>query len=69
MIPALEKARMDWITLTVEITGIIILCVWVVIPLREFAAIARRILPKPKPQLPLPERSKTGPKPLVETLP
>jgi hypothetical protein len=70
MIPLLKGWRMDWITLSVEIIGIAILCVWVVIPIREFAVIARRILPRKKQQVGSPERSSATPTPpLVEILP
>lgn len=34
---------MDWITLSVEVIGFVILCVWTVLPAREFAAIFSRI--------------------------
>jgi hypothetical protein len=65
---------MDWITLTVEAIGIVILCVWVVVPIREFAVIARRILPNTRPQLSRTEAANpqtTSPKTtsLVETRP
>ena len=63
---------MDWMTLTIEVVGIAILCIWVVLPIREFAAIARRILPNARPKV-VPEvsseRSKATPTPLVEILP
>lgn len=61
---------MDWITLTVEAAGIAILCVWVIVPIREFAAIARRMLPMAKSKLDRPQQSKAAPTPtLVETSP
>ena len=32
---------MDWITLTIEVVGAVILLTWIVIPLREFRSILR----------------------------
>jgi len=58
---------MDWIMLSVEGLGLLILCVWVVVPIREFAEIARRIVPKSTPRLV--EPSKNTPTPFVENLP
>jgi hypothetical protein len=38
------SARMnDWMTVTLELVGIVILVVWTVIPIREFSQILRRI--------------------------
>jgi hypothetical protein len=34
---------MDWITALVEGIGVVIFCVWVVVPVREFASIRRRL--------------------------
>jgi hypothetical protein len=59
---------MDWMTLAVEFLGIVILCVWVVIPIREFTAIARRILPKAKPRAVSGDQSNAD-QSLLETLP
>lgn len=33
----------DWMTITIEVVGIVILCVWTVVPIREFGQILRRI--------------------------
>jgi hypothetical protein len=65
---------MDWMTASVEIAGIAILCVWVVIPLREFAAIFRRILPgkvalEAQPILHGKRSVPASPSPLVESRP
>ena len=30
---------MDWMTLSVELVGVLILCIWVVAPIQEFKAI------------------------------
>jgi hypothetical protein len=60
---------MDWMTLSVEVIGVVILCVWVVIPIREFAVIARRILPRKKQQASPVEKANAAPAPpLVEIL-
>ena len=63
---------MDWITASVELIGIGILCVWVVIPIREFAAIFRRILPRKvrlevQPELPIDRSGPASAPPLVES--
>ena len=34
---------MDWITLLIEGVGVVILLMWIVIPIREFRAILKRI--------------------------
>ncbi len=38
---------MDWMTLAIEITGIAIICVWIVIPVHEFRGIMARVRHKP----------------------
>ena len=38
---------MDWMTLSIEAVGLVILCIWVVIPIGEF----RQILAKLRPRL------------------
>lgn len=40
---------MDWITLTIEAIGVLILLFWVVVPIREFSDIFRRLKHKPSP--------------------
>lgn len=30
---------MDWMTLSIELVGVAILCIWIVVPIREFKAI------------------------------
>lgn len=45
-------ATFDWITCAVETVGIVIFCIWVVVPVREFRAILARLL-KPQKVLPL----------------
>ena len=37
---------LDWMTLTIELVGILIFCVWVVVPVREFGSILRRLRQK-----------------------
>ena len=34
---------MDWMTLTIELMGVAIFCIWFVVPAREFAEIFRRL--------------------------
>ena len=34
---------MDWITLLIETVGVVILLLWIVIPIREFRGILKRI--------------------------
>jgi len=34
---------MDWITLRIELIGIAIFCIWIVVPIREFRAIFKRL--------------------------
>jgi uncharacterized membrane protein YcjF (UPF0283 family) len=34
---------MDWITLSVEAVGLVILICWIVVPIREFRGIFRRL--------------------------
>ena len=34
---------MDWITLLIEAVGVVILMLWIVMPIREFRAILKRI--------------------------
>jgi len=34
---------MDWITLTIELIGVVILLLWIVIPVREFRSILKTI--------------------------
>ncbi len=34
---------LDWITLTLEAMGLLILCAWAVVPIREFRVILRRV--------------------------
>ena len=38
---------MDWMTLAIEITGIAILCIWIVVPVQEFRGIMDRVRNKP----------------------
>ena len=33
----------DWMTWSIEIVGIAILCIWIVVPISEFRAIFRRL--------------------------
>jgi hypothetical protein len=34
---------MDWMTLSIEVLGSAIFCLWVVIPIREYRSIYRRL--------------------------
>jgi hypothetical protein len=38
---------MDWMTLAIEITGLAIICIWIVIPVQEFRGIMDRVRNKP----------------------
>ncbi len=40
---------LDWMTLTIEAIGIIILCIWVIVPIGEFRSIFRRLRQKQQP--------------------
>jgi uncharacterized membrane protein YcjF (UPF0283 family) len=42
---------MDWMTLTITSIGAVIFCLWVIIPIREYQAIYRRLRDR------LPERN------------
>ena len=42
----------DWMTWSVEGVGILILCVWVIVPIREFRVIFRRLLLRPRGRQP-----------------
>ena len=33
----------DWMTWSIEAVGIVILCIWIVVPIGEFKAIFRRL--------------------------
>ncbi len=37
---------LDWMTLTIEAIGILIFCVWIVLPAREFRIIFKRLRQK-----------------------
>jgi uncharacterized membrane protein YcjF (UPF0283 family) len=37
---------MDWMTLTIELVGLLILCIWIVIPIREFKQILAKLRPR-----------------------
>ena len=39
----MPPASFDWITFSVETVGIVIFCIWVVVPIREFRAILGRV--------------------------
>ena len=34
---------MDWMTLTIEVVGLLILCIWIVIPITEFREIFKKL--------------------------
>ena len=38
---------MDWMTLAIEAVGALIFCVWIVIPIREYRSIYRRLRHRP----------------------
>jgi len=37
---------LDWMTVTIEVTGILIFCIWICVPVREFRIILRRLQQK-----------------------
>jgi hypothetical protein len=37
---------MDWMTLSIEAVGIAILCIWIVVPIKEFRTILARLKDK-----------------------
>lgn len=39
----------DWMTLSIEAVGLVILCIWIVLPIREFRDILGRIR-RPRPE-------------------
>jgi hypothetical protein len=39
----------DWITWSVWLVGFVILVIWIVVPIREFAAMRRRVKAKDEP--------------------
>lgn len=34
---------LDWMTIAIEAVGIVILCIWVIVPVQEFRTIFRRL--------------------------
>lgn len=38
-----REGEMDWLTAIVEGVGVVIFCVWVVVPVREFGEIRRKL--------------------------
>jgi len=36
----------DWMTYSIEAVGIVILCIWIVVPIREFRRIFQRLKEK-----------------------
>jgi hypothetical protein len=40
--------QLDWMTWTVEAIGFLMLCMWIVVPIREFRSIFRRIRQRPQ---------------------
>jgi hypothetical protein len=46
-VPAAEgNTSMDWMTLTIELLGLVILLIWTVIPFQEFRQIFKHLLGK-----------------------
>jgi hypothetical protein len=45
---------MDWMTLSIEIVGVVILCVWIVIPVAEFKKILTALRSRDVPRSDLP---------------
>ena len=37
---------MDWMTLSIELVGLLILCIWIVIPVKEFKQILAKLRPR-----------------------
>jgi hypothetical protein len=46
----------DWITLLIEAVGVLILCIWIVIPVQEFKSIFARLRREGHPTLADPHR-------------
>ena len=40
---------MDWMTLSIELAGVLILCVWIVIPIAEFKKILTALRSRDEP--------------------
>jgi hypothetical protein len=40
---------LDWVTLSIEALGIVILCIWVIVPIGEFRSIFRRLRQRQEP--------------------
>ncbi len=40
---------LDWMTLTLEAIGIVILCIWVIVPIGEFRSIFGRLRQRQEP--------------------
>jgi len=40
--------QFDWITWAVEAAGFLILCLWIIVPIREFRAIFNRVRQRPR---------------------
>ena len=34
---------MDWMTLAIELVGLLILCIWIVVPITEFREISKKL--------------------------
>ena len=34
---------MDWMTLSIELVGLLILCIWIIIPISEFREISKKL--------------------------
>lgn len=47
---------MDWMTLAIEACGVVIFCLWVIIPIREYRAIYQRLLQRD--QIPLADEAR-----------
>jgi hypothetical protein len=56
---------MDWITASIEAIGILIFLFWLIVPIREFGEIFRRLKQKP----PLAEPPQGGADPLTKSPP
>jgi len=37
---------MDWMTLSIELVGLLILCIWIIVPISEFKEIIHKLRPR-----------------------
>ena len=51
---------MDWITISVEVMGGIIFCLWIIVPVGEFRKIYQHLKGRPAVDLDQPDQSDSG---------